>query len=213
MLLPYFWRIKMTKEKLEPILYMVVDVTDIETTKIRFVTNNERAVLLGQIYINEHPGRKCIAPIVEARSFSKLDKLALQYLFWNTFAEKPNEDYAQLLQDCLTHTLKLEVDTSEIGALQALQDLSTTNNPVTVDGVPKAPKVKKEPTANAVPKTTSTCGLVWVLCAKVYKDSGLSLEDKTLRGLVMAACEEEGVNKSTAAVQWGKWRASVQVSS
>ena len=203
----------MAKDKLNPILYMVIDVTTTESTCIRFVTNNERAVLLGQTYMNDHPGRKCIAPIIEARSFSKLDKLALQYLFWNTFNKAPNEDYGQLLQDCLTNTLQFPIDYSEIGSLQALKDLSIANSPVLPDGNIKPPKIKKEKTENLIPKVTSTCGFVWDICAKVKKDSNLKIDDKALRGLVMEACEKEGINKSTAAVQWSKWRASVQLSS
>jgi hypothetical protein len=188
-------------------LYMVIDVTNVETTKIRFVSNNKRAVLLGQTYVNEHPGRKVIAPPLHGRSFSKLDKLQLQYLFWNTFGEKPNEDYGILLKESLEKASKLPVDMTEFSALEFLKASSdkTVSAQFTETGVPKPPKAKKESAEK--PKTLSTCGFIWEICDKANESSPnlLAQDRKTFRTNVMQACEKEGINPSTAAVQFGKW--------
>lgn len=186
-----------------PILYMVIDTTTVEQTIIRFVADNKRAALLGQTYMLEHPGRKCVAPMVESKSFSKLDKLALQYLFWNTFKEKPSEEYGTLLLETLKRTLKMEPNVSEIGALEAGKVMAEVSVP-NPDKPVKAKATPKE--ANATPKTTSTCGLVWDICDKQFALLNVDITDKSLRAAIMAACENEGVNKSTSAVQYGKWK-------
>jgi hypothetical protein len=190
-------------------LYMVIDVTTVEETKIRFVAERETAILLGKIYALEHPGRKVIAPPVEGRGFSKVDTtLQLQYLFWNTFGLKPNDDYATLRGDCLTEALKLVPTHAELAVLQGklaeMEDAAP--NPARAARAPRAPKVSDAP---AAPKKTSTCGLVWELCEK-HLAAGLALDSKELRAAIMANCEQEGINKSTAGVQYGKWKASKQ---
>ena len=187
-----------------PVLYMVINVTKIETTRILFVADNQRAILLGQNYESEHPGQKVIAPVMEARGFSKLDKLALQYLYWNTFQEKPNENYSQLLQDCLTKAKLIEPNQSELAMLNAANITFEKAAAKEENSSTKPPKVPKT-ASESVPKKTSTCGLVWDLCEKVLSESGLIVGDKALRTLIMKACEDEGINSSTSAVQYGKW--------
>jgi outer membrane murein-binding lipoprotein Lpp len=195
-------------------LYMVIDITTIEQTVIRFVAPRDAAIALGQIYMAEHPGRRCIAPPLEGRGFSKVDsQLQLQYLFWNTFAQKPSEDYATLVKDCLSYAEKMDVTETELSVLHG--QLAALGGAV-AKAERKEQKAAKDPAAPATdkpaaPKKTSTCGLVWDLCDKVLNESKLDLSSKELRSAIMAACEQEGVNKSTAAVQYGKWKASKNV--
>ena len=190
-------------------LYMVIDTTCIEATKIRAVADINRATRIGQIYMAEHPGRTCIAAPLEARGFTKLDLLALQYLLWNNWQIKPPEVYADLVQLCLKQALTIEVDASEMAQLEAEYTMSKKDEAKVIANLePKAPKAPKAP-SNATPKKMSTCGVVWDICGEVKAASGLSLDDKALRGLIMAACEKEGINKSTSNVQYGKWKASL----
>lgn len=183
--------------------YMVIDTTKVEETKIKFVAENERATLLGRLYKAEHPGRTCIAPPVEGRGFSKLDKLALQYLFWNTFGKTPNEDYQILLKEALEETLKLEVNQSEISILQAslaeFGDLGPSGAPVPK----KEPKPKAEKTGLEVPKATSTCGVVWDIAEKMFIANGNVIPE---RKAFIDACVEEGLHPATASTQFAKWK-------
>lgn len=184
-------------------LYMVIDTTKAEHTVIRAVAQINHATLIGQTYMLEHPGRTCIAPSLDGRGFAKLDKLALQYLFWNTFQEKPNEDYGQLLKDCLTKALKLPVDNTDLKMLESAKSLAADNLPT--DNIkPKQVSAPKAEVTTA-PKKTSTCGFIWEICDSVL----LQIADNTskeFRQSVMQRCEAEGINKSTASVQLGKWK-------
>ncbi len=192
----------MKPSKLEPSLFMVIDITKVEETRIRFIATNERAVLLGKLYQAEHPGRKCIAPQLQGRGFSQLDKLALQYLFWNTFNKTPNENYEQLLADCLTESKNLQVNQTEIAGLQA--SLSLFSNTLSSNDKPSKDKPEKAPKSeNSAPKATSTCGVVWDIAEKLFvKNNNVIPERKA----VIDACVEEGLHPATASTQFAKWK-------
>lgn len=186
-------------------LYMVIDVTNVEQTVIRSVAPCKQATLIGQTYMLEHAGRTCIAPPLEGRGFAKLDKIALQYLFWNTFQLTPNEDYSQLLKDALSHALKIPVDDKELWALESLKSLATDLSPSN-NSEPKAPRAPKAQ-GEAAPKKTSTCGLIWLICDSVVLEV-TDISSKEFRAAVMQKCEADGFNKSTVSVQLGKWKES-----
>ena len=71
---------------------------------------------------------------------------------------------------------------------------------------PREPKAPKEPgEASSRPKAGSATGKVWDIADEV----ALTLTDeKALRKSVIDKCIQEGINKSTASVQFGKWRSS-----
>lgn len=188
-----------------PSLYMVVDITAIAETKIRYVADAERAILLASIYMNNRPGRKCIAPVLEGRGFSKMDLQTLQYLYWNTFNKTPSDDYAQLIKNCLAEAEFLEVNIDKISTLNTEKAISENDLRNAAPAV-KALRVPS-PVTNTTPKKTSTCGFIWEICDKHNEAfAGLLQQDRKLfRKGVMHDCEKEGINSSTAAVQFGKW--------
>lgn len=66
---------------------------------------------------------------------------------------------------------------------------------------------KKEATGDGRPRAGTSTGKVWDVCDKLQKK--YTKKNKTVpRKEVVAACVEEGVNKSTAGVQFGKWCAA-----
>ena len=195
-------------------LYMVLNVTTNENTKLHFVAERSKAIALGKIYQLEHPGQKVIAPPLEGRSFSKLDKLQLQWLYWNMTEITPPDEYSVLLKACLEYVKKLEpisVDLSVLqGTLAQLESVrEKTIAPYDASLNSKPARPKKEKATDVAPKKTSTCGYVWNICDK-HKAETPEADDKTLRAAIMAECEHEGINKSTAAVQYGKWKSSLK---
>lgn len=75
---------------------------------------------------------------------------------------------------------------------------------------PKAPRAPRAPSSAATgeahrPKSGTSTGKVWDIADKLF---ALGLTDKELRKQVIAECEGEGVNASTASVQFGKWKSS-----
>lgn len=80
------------------------------------------------------------------------------------------------------------------------------NNVVKAAREPKEPRAPKEPgEASSRPKSGSATGKVWDIADEV----ALTLTDeKALRKSVIDKCVQEGINKSTASVQFGKWKCS-----
>lgn len=56
------------------------------------------------------------------------------------------------------------------------------------------------------PKHGSKTGRVWEIAEPIYQAAADKTDWKTIRKLVVAACEAEGINSSTASVQYGKWK-------
>ena len=89
---------------------MIVDVSTVEITRILYVNDRQSVIDFGQAFGKDYPHIQIIAPPVEGRAFSKFTLLQLQYLFWNTFHEKPVYDYAVLLKNCIDKTLALKIN-------------------------------------------------------------------------------------------------------
>ena len=74
---------------------------------------------------------------------------------------------------------------------------------------PKDEYVPRAPRENSGfsdrPKAGSTTGKVWDIADNL---SITITDDKALRKSVIAECEAQGINKSTASVQFGKWKAN-----
>jgi hypothetical protein len=63
------------------------------------------------------------------------------------------------------------------------------------------------PSSNEAPKSGSKTGRVWEIADAILEQYPARPTDfKTLRGKIITACEAEGINSSTASVQYGKWR-------
>jgi hypothetical protein len=65
------------------------------------------------------------------------------------------------------------------------------------------PRTTEIPSA---PKAGSKTGQVWTIAEELFKAQPEPVDFKTLRGLIIAACEVEGINSSTASVQYGAWK-------
>lgn len=180
--------------------YLLLDVTTHETGLILISDSLQAVQLHGRIA--QANGRKVIAPPLEGRSFAKLDKLPLQYLYWTTVREAPSEDYATLLQDCVRVFNSLPVDTTPTRELEAEVARLYPNEPS------QASISKRPPKADGVapdqPRTGSTTGRVWEIADSLWP-AGSTMPD---RKAVIAACEAKGINPSTASTQYGKWKAS-----
>jgi hypothetical protein len=73
---------------------------------------------------------------------------------------------------------------------------------------PRAPRPENTNPAEA-PKSGSKTGRVWEIAEDIFSSHSGGLGDwKGLRNAIVAACESEGINPSTAGVQVGKWRHS-----
>lgn len=180
-------------------LYMLIDVTTVENTRVLRIGNLERMQLHGRLYTDQ--GKKVIAPPVAGRGFSKLDKLALQYLYWNTCGKEPPEDYGQLVQDCLTIINEMTPCDDLLKGLHAAADGIDILHPA----------VKKEPAPVVIkpPKVTTTTGVIWQIADECLDDlhNGHQPDDwKELRGEVVNRCKREGFNESTISVQYGRWK-------
>jgi hypothetical protein len=180
---------------------MLIDITTVEGTRVLRVGDMERMQLHGRLYVAQ--GKKVIAPPVEGRGFSKLDKLALQYLYWNTCGKTPPEDYGQLIQDCLAIINEMTPCDDLIKGLHEQADGIDILHPPTKPVAAPAPVVIKPP------KATTTTGVIWQIAAECLEDlhNGTPPEDfKALRAEVVNRCKAEGFNESTISVQYGKWK-------
>lgn len=80
----------------------------------------------------------------------------------------------------------------------------------------KAPKPEKQPRAPAAPserpKAGTTTARVWEIADGVLHNAKGKIADlKQFRAAVIGQCAEEGINSSTASVQFGKWKASTSI--
>jgi hypothetical protein len=73
--------------------------------------------------------------------------------------------------------------------------------------VPRTPRTDNASSGEA-PKSGSKTGRVWEIADAIVA-TGANVSDlKALRKSIITACEAEGINTSTASVQYGKWKAS-----
>ena len=177
--------------------YMIIDVTTVEHTRLLKVATLRESALWGQLYIQQ--GHKVIAPPVEGRGFSKLDKLQLQYFYWNVCKETPPEDYQELVRKCLAVINALPVADTSIQDLEREIELykpDVTNQ----TSVAKAPKDPNAPAPR--PGKTSTTGIVWIIADEQFVKAGNVMPE---RKAVIDACVAEEINPATASTQYSKW--------
>ena len=183
--------------KFEPTIYMLIDITILEETKVILVAPLKSVELLGKI--QQAQGKIVIAPPLEGRGFSKLEKSQLQYLYWNTCNQTPPEDYGVLVAACLEVLLKLPLDNTSIANLEKEVARLYPDGPGTEAVQPKDPNAPP-----SRPRTAGATGKVWEIADRLFEENGGLPERKT----VLAACEADGVNAATASTQFSKWKAS-----
>lgn len=176
--------------------YMLIDVTAAETTRILLVAGLTEVQLHGKLM--QAKGTKVIAPPMEPRGFAKLEKLPLQYLYWNTCQETPPEDYSELIQRCLAKIETIPVDTRTIISLEA-----EVARVCPQELTPVEKEVKPKLSTPSRPSGMTTTGLVWVLADEEFAANGNQFPD---RKKIIDRCIEEEINPNTAAVQYAKWK-------
>jgi len=68
---------------------------------------------------------------------------------------------------------------------------------------------KKAPGGSIIPnrpKEGTTTAKVWQIADTIYRDFDIDLNNPDLRNRVISDCEKLGINKSTAATQFSKWK-------
>lgn len=187
-------------------LYMLIDMTELEHTKVIALGNMRRVQLLGRLRAAE--GKTVIAPPVEGRGLARLTKEQLQYLYWNTCQHSPPEEYAQLVQECLARINEIQPNEEHIPSLEFLVKQLEVQEGRMADGMlvdPDAPKVPNRP------KGTTTTGIIWTICDEVVAEllKGAAVVDwKPIRAEAWKRCDNEGFNSGTFGVQYGKWKAA-----
>jgi hypothetical protein len=82
--------------------------------------------------------------------------------------------------------------------------------PIARTSAPSAPRSSAPRTAATpgdAPKFGSKTGRVWEIAEAIYAQHALPIADfKALRRQIVEACEAEGINGSTASVQFSKWK-------
>jgi hypothetical protein len=190
-------------------LYMVIDLTTLEQSRIVAVAPMKEAQLIGKILQASY--KQVVAPPLEGRGFSKLTIEQVQYIFWNMTQTPPPLEYAELLVKVKAAAEALPVDETPIHELErTVRDLYPNEPNGGIPKEPRAPKAPGEPAER--PKASSTTGRVWELADVEYakylakNPDGSAVDWKILRSAIVAACEAESINKATAATQYSKWR-------
>lgn len=183
-------------------LYMLIDVTTVEGTRVLKVAGLRAVSLLGKIY--QAQGLQVIAPPMEGRSFAKLDKLPLQYLYWSVCQETPPEDYAELVKRCLAKLKTLPVDDTPLPKLEAEVARLYPDGTLAPAAQPKDPNAPP-----SRPREAGATGRVWEIADGLFAQVG-GLPD---RKAVLAACEAAGINGATASTQFSKWKKAKLASS
>lgn len=183
-------------------MYMLIDLTKVEETRVLLVGTMHRVQLWGRLYKSQ--GKTVVAPPLEGRGFAKLEKLALQYLFWNHCKRTPPEDYAELIKECLTQLKFIKADDHPIEDLE--RQVAKLEDEVSSDAKPKKERAPRDPNApvEAPKKKTSTTGMVWAIADELTAKHGRM----ATRQEVLAECTENGINSATASTQFSKWAKS-----
>jgi len=185
------------------VLYMLVDVTSIESTKILRVAPLRHVQLYGAI--ERAHGKTVVAPPLEGRGFGKFDTAQMQYIFWNLTQQTPPSDYAELVKGCLEAAGKLPLDPTPLSHLER-EVAKLYPDGETFGQGPKEASVRverhkrEEAGVSARPKAGSSTGKVWEIA-----DEMSTADAPANRKEVIAACEAAGINTATASTQFSKW--------
>ena len=188
-----------SKIKHEKTWYMVIDVTLPETTRLLKITDVRRAPLWGAIYKDD--GLQVIAPSLDGRGFAKLDKLQLQYFYWNVCQQTPPDEYGDLVNACLAVLATVDKDASSDKEL--LREINRRG--INLDTPTTAKKERVEKSSDGAPSRPAggtTTGLVWELADLAFVKAGNQMPD---RKAVIDACLAEEINPATASTQYAKW--------
>ncbi|QBF29257.1 hypothetical protein [Microcystis phage Me-ZS1] len=191
-------------------MYFVLDEKE-----MRFVTKGPMTIVTAYVDVNYPPDHPVHVFELANRAFARYDLFALKKLYLNaTGVELSTSDYGAAVQAC--RGLAERVPVCAMTAMEAASHKpkwDPSKYPAKAPAKP-APKPRgtgdkpaPRPTAGPTqrPKAGTATGRVWEV-ADTAKAEGLV--DTALRAAVIQRCTAEGINASTAQVQFSKWRAS-----
>ena len=122
----------------------------------------------------------------------------------------PGANLPQRLEEPYLQTA-LQAPAGFVPVVTSTAPISAAPTPVATLAInPAAPKPQTTKPASAAvsmdaPKAGSKTGLVWQIADTIYNDQPKPVDFKIARRLIITACEAEGINGSTASVQFSKW--------
>lgn len=125
---------------------------------------------------------------IQANSIGFSDDQYYRYL--------PGSSTPQVLNEVFKHI--------PLTAVQGFVPSATPTLPVKTAPV-RATQAATGITTPSAPSPKGATGMVWVIADRILAEVG-SADIKALRKAIVTACEAQGINPSTASVQYGKWR-------
>jgi hypothetical protein len=150
---------------------------------------------------------------LENKCFSVYTEYELRILYYNTSGEMPpeNMEYNKLMKGVAYLAGQLEVDLTEVWQLKGQLGHDLTKPDLTP--APEKEKPSRKPPGQGSggvptrPKEGTATGRVWAIADACYEANGKATPD---RADVIAKATAEGINPSTVATQFAKWKRSVQ---
>jgi hypothetical protein len=151
----------------------------------------------------------------EKRCYASFTLMELKLLYRNTASRELDVDsYSKALTEVAR--LAEQVPDDETGFVDLLAKLgkpmpeqSAAPAPEKKSKANSSPKAKKATDPDALPsrpKEGSATAKVWEIADKLFEEFKPDLADKDFRNYVIEQAEKEGLNPSTAQVQFGKWK-------
>lgn len=152
------------------------------------------------------------------RVYSIFTEMELKVLYGNTIMQDLRhvvpESYSKLLQETAKLGQSIPKDDTSVEELKrTLGRPLKPVNPMPAKEKGRTPPKKRAPQANGSkpaggrPKPGSTTAKVWDIADEVKANCRtLDIHSKELRNRIVEECTEQGINPSTAATQFGKWK-------
>lgn len=186
--------------------YLVVDITELEKTRVLLKTDLERAPLWARLFALRSPQKlKIKGPAIRGSALSAYCLEELQYLYWNTFQKTPCDNYGELIVKILVEAEKMEKDETAVSTLQ--KEIAVLEEELDEDFKETKIKIRKQTSSPSEkksdrPVTGTTTGAVWDICDELC----VSLKREPTRKEAIDKCIYDGVNKATASTQFSKWK-------
>lgn len=154
--------------------------------------------------------------LVDKKSFSTFEGSELFAMFKKCYpvGRKVPASYAEAVQAAFDYCSNMEEDTTSVADLLVRCGGRPQEKPTYVPPLPfeKRENVKKAYVAKVGrPKEGSTTGKVWDIADELFTEG--SVISKAFRTSVIEGCIEAGLNASTAATQYAKWKKYITTTS
>jgi len=155
------------------------------------------------------PKRDFIITGESNRDYSCYSNYELRMLYYNTVGTNvpDNIEYAKMLKGVADLARALILDETSVEDLK--KKLGHEVPPVDPRPATEKPRKSSSGTSKPAgrPKEGSTTAKVWLIADQMNaNDPGLGYDSKEFRTCVINECTKDGINPSTAATQFGKWK-------